>query len=167
MSRSVNDGNKRWAIAPPPPTSMPEQARSGEFSLSLDGDLSAVESAFFARRTARSAAPHSRTRPVPSTLPPEDLSATGGIEPSDSDRPTETPDPPPSILLDRDFPTIPAAPMVDADLMGRPVPPVATGRGFFLETLRVEAEPTSSRIAPASVTPLADLSIEFDADEGL
>jgi len=189
----MNDGNQRWAIAPPPPTSATDRAhspepahppraeqraQSGEFSLSLDEDLLDPESEIFSRRLQSSLVPsllHGQSAAAytgsnaahPTLAPPE-------LEPFDSERLTEIPGPSSAGLaaLEREVPTIPAAPLDELDLAGLAVPPVPTGRGFFLESVRLDPqtkqdqEPGSTRSAP-SVTPLVDLNIEFDVDEGL
>lgn len=183
LSRT-NDGNKRWAIAPPPPTSATDRAHSphgaahpsqgsqrvpaGECALSLDEDLLDPQSEIFSRRLHSSLVP-SLSNAMPSavghsvsfsaahpTLAPEE------IEPFDSERVTEVPSAAVTLApSEREVPTIPAAPLDELDAVALAIPPVPTGRGFFLESVQLDQD------LPASAPSVADLSIEFDVDEGL
>jgi hypothetical protein len=141
---------------------------SGEFSLSLDEELLDPDSEIFSRRLQSSLVPSLSSTKSPAlphnvawsavhpTLAPEE------VEPFDSERLTEVPSAAVTIApFDREVPTIPAAPLDELDPCVLAIPPVPTGRGFFLESVQLDQD------LPPSAPSVADLSIEFDVDEGL
>ncbi len=153
---AVEDGTKRWAIAPPPPQEPTDTAVSGEFTLAINGDLLNPDSSFVSRRT-RAQPEHSQVRRSPPlTVSPDE------IEPFDSDRPTESPVARISGCqgLEREVPTIPAPLWNEEGTTERPAPSVATGRGFFLESVSVDEKAEPSMESSSTLPPF-----QLDSDE--